>query len=396
MVQGRNYGPQVTVRRLAKHRATKPIFTQVARQVVKMRPADLRLPSRAWKVKLVGEGADDAGGVFDDTMTEMCEELICGTVPLLIPTPNATNETGYNQDKFLVNPSLSLARPQHLVWFQFLGILFGVAIRTKKPLALNLSPLVWKLLVQEPVTVTDLEENDSLYAQSLRAIRDIHLAGITEANFHEFIPVECFEGTSWTGQSVPIVPGGRSIPLSFHSRHQYVDQAINFRLHEMDLQVAAIREGMSWLVPVPLLSLVTAAYLEQLVCGVAHISISQLRKIARYRDLDENNTLVQWLWTVLEGFSDSERVLFMRFVSGRSRLPANLADLSQRFQIMKVERTIDGLPTAQTCFFQLRLPPYSCVERMAERLRYAINNCRSIDMDNYMLTRNADVGSDED
>ncbi|KAG8303963.1 putative E3 ubiquitin-protein ligase herc1, partial [Homalodisca vitripennis] len=185
MVQGRNYGPQVTVRRLAKHRATKPIFTQVARQVVKMRPADLRLPSRAWKVKLVGEGADDAGGVFDDTMTEMCEELICGTVPLLIPTPNATNETGYNQDKFLVNPSLSLARPQHLVWFQFLGILFGVAIRTKKPLALNLSPLVWKLLVQEPVTVTDLEENDSLYAQSLRAIRDIHLAGITEANFHE-------------------------------------------------------------------------------------------------------------------------------------------------------------------------------------------------------------------
>lgn len=52
MVQGRNYGPQVTVRRLARQRnvAAKPIFTQIARQVVKMRPADLRLPSRAWKV----------------------------------------------------------------------------------------------------------------------------------------------------------------------------------------------------------------------------------------------------------------------------------------------------------------------------------------------------------
>lgn len=54
MVQGRNYGPQVTVRRLAKQRNTtdKPIFKQVARQVVKMRPADLRLPSRAWKVNI--------------------------------------------------------------------------------------------------------------------------------------------------------------------------------------------------------------------------------------------------------------------------------------------------------------------------------------------------------
>lgn len=38
-----------------------------------MKGSDLRLPARAWKVKLVGEGADDAGGVFDDTITEMCE-----------------------------------------------------------------------------------------------------------------------------------------------------------------------------------------------------------------------------------------------------------------------------------------------------------------------------------
>jgi len=27
---------------------------------------------------------------------------------------------------------------------------------------------------------------------------------------------------------------------------------------------------------------------------------------------------------------------------------------------------------------------------LAEKLRYAISNCRSIDMDNYMLARNAD------
>lgn len=32
---------------------------------------------------------------------------------------------------------------------------------------------------------------------------------------------------------------------------------------------------------------------------------------------------------------------------------------------------------------------------MAERLRYAIQNCRSIDMDNYMLTRNVE-GDDGD
>lgn len=57
---------------------------------------------------------------------------------------------------------------------------------------------------------------------------------------------------------------------------------------------------------------------------------------------------------------------------------------------MKVDRVKNGLPTAQTCFFQLRLPSYTSQEIMAERLRYSINNCRSIDMDNYMLTRNVE------
>lgn len=65
---------------------------------------------------------------------------------------------------------------------------------------------------------------------------------------------------------------------------------------------------------------------------------------------------------------------------------------------MKVDKPINGLPTAQTCFFQLRLPSYTSQEIMAEKLRYSINNCRSIDMDNYMLARNTDhgVGSDDE
>ncbi|KAK7085896.1 putative E3 ubiquitin-protein ligase herc1 [Halocaridina rubra] len=122
MVQGRNYGPQVTVKRLStRGTPCKPIFTQLAKQVVKLKPGDLRLPSRAWKVKLVGEGADDAGGVFDDTMTEMCSELVTGAVPLLIPTPNAVSDVGNNRDRFLLNPDLT--QPHHLMWFKFLGMI---------------------------------------------------------------------------------------------------------------------------------------------------------------------------------------------------------------------------------------------------------------------------------
>lgn len=57
-------------------RSAKALFPQVARQVLQFPPSDIRCPTRAWKVFLLGEGADDAGGVFDDTIAEMCEVSI--------------------------------------------------------------------------------------------------------------------------------------------------------------------------------------------------------------------------------------------------------------------------------------------------------------------------------
>ena len=108
-----------------------------------------------------------------------------------------------------------------------------------------------------------------------------------------------------------------------------------------------------------------------------------------FRDFDPSSQIVVWLWEILDEMREEDKVLFMIFVSGRSRLPANpTSDLNQRFQIMRVDQPVDGLPTAQTCFFQLRLPPYTSKTIMAERMLYAINHCRTIDADNYMLPRN--------
>ena len=41
---------------------------------------------------------------------------------------------------------------------KFLGIMLGVAIRTKKPLALHLAQPIWKLLAGMSLTTEDLEE----------------------------------------------------------------------------------------------------------------------------------------------------------------------------------------------------------------------------------------------
>ncbi|KAJ8286644.1 hypothetical protein GJAV_G00041500 [Gymnothorax javanicus] len=395
MTQGKTYGPQITVKRIStRGRSSKPIFVQIAKQVVSLNPTELRLPSRAWKVKLVGEGADDAGGVFDDTITEMCQELESGVVDLLIHTPNSSADVGSNTDRFLLNPAA--VSEDHMVQFRFLGILMAVAIRTKKPLDLHLAPWVWKQLCSIPLGGPDLEEVDLLTFRSLQSILHLDNSAITEENFPVMIPLDSFTAHSADGRLVPVLPGGRNIPLTFANRNEYVERTLEYRLHEMDRQVVAVREGMSSIIPVPLLSLLTAKQLEQMVCGLPEVSVEMLKKVVRYRDITDSHQLIGWLWQSLEEFTNEERVLFLRFVSGRSRLPSNPADITQKFQIIKVDRPINGLPTAQTCFFQLRLPPYTSQAVLAERLRYSIHNCPSIDMDNYMLSRNSDPAEGSD
>ena len=51
------------------------------------------------------------------------------------------------------------------------------------------------------------------------------------------IPIDSFEAQSMSGQFVPIVPGGNSIKFTFHNRRDYVERALQFRLHELDRQV---------------------------------------------------------------------------------------------------------------------------------------------------------------
>ena len=96
------------------------------------------------------------------------------------------------------------------------------------------------------------------------------------------IPIESFETLSLTGNFVPIVPGGSNIKLTFHNRKEYVEKSILFRLHELDIQVAAVREGMAAIIPVPLLSLYTARMLEAAVCGLEEVDLQMLRKVVRW------------------------------------------------------------------------------------------------------------------
>ena len=70
---------------------------------------------------------DDCGGGYSESITEMCDELQNGSLPLLIPTPNGRDDAGTNRDCFLLNPVAK--SPLHMNMFRFLGKAAAFALK---------------------------------------------------------------------------------------------------------------------------------------------------------------------------------------------------------------------------------------------------------------------------
>lgn len=84
--------------------------------------------------------------------------------------------------------------------------------------------------------------------------------------------------------------------------------ALNYRLHEFDAQVAAVREGMSKVIPVPFLALFSGPELETMVCGSPDIPLTLLKSVATYKGININHT-----FTDTVEFSKSYNLYFCCF-----------------------------------------------------------------------------------
>ena len=371
------------------------VFAQILRKLAALpNQQHLMRSKRVWKVVFAGEGMQDAGGGYHESISTMLDELHKMTVPLLLRTPNSEHSAGFNQDTLLFNSASQLKE-----MFTFLGVLMGIAIRTQSPMDLRLAPPMWRLLVGAPLTLADLSEIAVDYVQGLELIRGLPL----DEDLFDNMQLPSATPLS-SGREVKLVSGE---VLTAQTRDEYVRAALHLRLHEFDQQTTFVRDGLGQVVPLPIVSLLTGEQLELLVCGQSTIDIGALKSNVEYKRCDERTPIIAWMWEVLEEFSSLERSLFLRFVWGRTRLLLIMLKIHQlttffktglpstpeayagrKFSVTILDtyrqgtREADGaLPSSSTCFFALKLPDYSSKAVLKEKLSYAIHFCQNIDAD---------------
>ncbi len=92
--------------------------------------------------------------------------------------------------------------------------------------------------------------------------------------------------------------------------------------------------------------------------------------------------------------------MFLKFVWSRDRLPLRASEFSHPFKITRLGTSGDAnsaLPMTHTCFFTIDLPEYTSAEAMSAKVRYAMENCTAIDIDNQAGSFTpVDMGDDDD
>lgn len=356
------------------------LFNQAYGQVQAMNPRVLSRKGGAWKVTFLGESADDYGGPFRESLTQICMELQTTQLDLLIPVPNQRHAIGENREKFIPNPQAT--SDKYLAWFRFMGQLLGIGLLSKNVLPLDMPSLFWKALVKEEITIKDLEAIDLMCYQGMNSLRKIEEEGITEDTFSSTI-YETFTTVGSDGVEVELIKGGKKQPVTWERRHEYANMVEQYRLNELKTQILAIKEGLISIITPRFFPMFSWHELEMLICGSPDIDLTVLKKHTIYEGYTVNSREVKDFWSVLEAFDSKDRSSYLRFVWGRSRLPITDEGFTHHMKIQKLDRpNPDGvLPLSHTCFFSIELPPYSSQTVLKNRLLYAITHCKAIDTD---------------
>lgn len=107
--------------------------------------------------------------------------------------------------------------------------------------------------------------------------------------------------------------------------HDYAALAMRFKLFlSTEPRLRALCEGFHQVVPLCSVSSLKWFELEELVCGQRDYDPNVLLDNARYDNLDPNDHRVVYLRQSLKEFTRHQRAMFMRFVSGRERLPPGM------------------------------------------------------------------------
>ncbi|XP_067245856.1 E3 ubiquitin-protein ligase TRIP12 isoform X3 [Chanodichthys erythropterus] len=296
-------------------------------------------------------------------------------------------------------------KPAHIakikMKFRFLGKLMAKAIMDFRLLDLPLGLPFYKWMLRHETSISshDLVNIDPGVAKSIQHLEDIirQKKRIEQDRSHTRETLQqALESLNMNGCSVedlgldftlPGFPnielkkGGKDVPVTIHNLEEYLRLVVYWTLNEgVSRQFDSFREGFESVFPLHHLQYFYPEELDQLLCGSKSESwdVKTLMECCRPdHGYTHDSRAVRFLFEVLSSFDAEQQRLFLQFVTGSPRLPVGgFRSLNPPLTIVRktfesTENPDDFLPSVMTCVNYLKLPDYSSIEIMREKLLIA-------------------------
>ncbi|EFX79753.1 hypothetical protein DAPPUDRAFT_52009, partial [Daphnia pulex] len=322
------------------------------------------LKTKLW-VEFDGEVGLDYGGVAREWFFLLSKEMFN-------PYYGLFEYSAMDNYTLQINPMSGLCTEDHLSYFKFIGRVAGMAVYHGKLLDGFFIRPFYKMMLEKPIELKDMESVDTEYFNSLVWIKendpselDLNFA-VDEESFGKTIQRE-------------LKPNGTNIPVTNDNKHEYINLVIQWRfVSRVEAQMRAFLDGFKDLIPLSMLKIFDENELELLMCGIGTIDVKDWREHTNYKgDYNANHMVVQWFWRVVLSFNPEMRSRVLQFVTGTSRVPMNgFKELygSNGPQPFTIEKwgTPNNFPRAHTCFNRLDLPPYESYQQLRDKLIKAI------------------------
>ncbi|XP_058890460.1 E3 ubiquitin-protein ligase TRIP12-like isoform X2 [Acipenser ruthenus] len=311
----------------------------------------------------------------------------------------------FNSRGLFAVPFGRTTKPAHIakikMKFRFLGKLMAKAIMDFRllDLPLGLPFYKWMLRHESSVSSHDLINIDPGVAKSIHHLEDIirqkkkleqdrtqsreSLQQSLESLNMNGCSVEDL-GLDFTLPGFPNIElkkGGKDVPVNIHNLEEYLRLVVYWTLNEgVSRQFESFREGFESVFPLQHLQYFYPEELDQLLCGSKSETwdVKTLMECCRPdHGYTHDSRAVKFLFEILSSFDAEHQRLFLQFVTGSPRLPVGgFRSLNPPLTIVRktfesTENPDDFLPSVMTCVNYLKLPDYSSIDIMRQKLLIA-------------------------
>lgn len=357
------------------------IVSDAFQQIAELASNHLRELHKPLKVIFEGEEGVDEGGVRKDFFQTLLQRILSLEYGMF----DYNEETRFHWfRKDFLEPEVS---------WTLIGIVFGLATFNSILLDVHFPPVVYRKLetaFRNYQLLSQVKEGDVLHLGKYEAdLSDVietfpdvgrSLEQLQKYEGDDVEEVFClnFEVSykNMWGQveTHALIENGGNTPVTNSNREKFISLYIEYLINEStDVPFSNFCAGLALMLNGPFINMLTAEELETLVVGESVLDFNELRSTARYEGYAADSAAIVNFWHVVGEYDEESKKLFLSFVTGNDRAPVGgLGTLD--LVIQRNGGDSDRLPTSRTCFNTLLLPEYSSLEKMKDRIDYAIRN----------------------